>query len=152
MLISDNPGPASYNDKVLNAFNDSQSKTTSFKRNPFNQTSTRFASPSQKARNVPGPTRYHLPSFTEENLRRAVIEDGRKPPFNVAAVRRFTMIRKDAVNMPGRSNSCPWESLRFVATSTQVPVLTTFTVKRHRSSKRNFQQPIFSPAACVTSP
>jgi hypothetical protein len=104
MLISENPGPASYNDKVLNAFNDIQSKTSSFKRNPFNQSSTRFASPSQKARNAPGPTRYHLPSFAEENLRRAVIEEGRKPPFNVAAVRRFTMIRKDTANTPGKSS------------------------------------------------
>ena len=103
MPVSDVPGPATYNDKVLNAFNNIQSRTTSLRRNPFNQTSTRFHSVDYKSRYAPGPGQYQIPSFADDNLRRAVVENGRKPPFNVAAVRRYTLVRKDQPDMPGNS-------------------------------------------------
>ena len=101
MPVSDVPGPASYHDKVLNAFSSIQSRTTSLRRNPFNQTEARFHSVDYKSRYAPGPGQYRIPAFTEDNFRRAVIEQGRKPPFNVAAVRRYTLVRKDQPNMPG---------------------------------------------------
>ena len=98
------PGPATYTDKVLTAFNDSQSKPTSLKRNPFNQTSARFIGTDYKVRSAPGPGQYRIPGFADENLRKAVVEGGKKPPFNIASVRRLNMTRKDEFNTPGPSS------------------------------------------------
>ncbi|CAF3141392.1 unnamed protein product [Rotaria socialis] len=98
------PGPATYTDKVMTAFNGSQSKPTSLKRNPFNQTSARFVNLDYKVRSAPGPGQYRIPGFADENLRRAVVEGGKKPPFNIASVRRLNMARKDEYNTPGPSS------------------------------------------------
>ena len=86
----------------MSAFNTSQSKPSSLKRNPFNQTSARFVSIDYKARSAPGPGQYRIPGFADENLRRAVVENGKKPPFNVASVRGLNMARKDEYNAPGK--------------------------------------------------
>lgn len=51
---------------------------------------------------MPGPGHYRITAFTDDNLRRAAMENGKKQPFNVAAVRRLPMIRKDELNMPGK--------------------------------------------------
>ncbi|CAF1535012.1 unnamed protein product [Adineta steineri] len=101
---SDVPGPATYTDKVMTAFNSTQSKPTSLKRNPFNQTSARFVNIDYKVRSAPGPAQYRISGFTDENLRKAVVDGGKKPPFNVASVRGLTMIRKDEYNKPGPSS------------------------------------------------
>ncbi|CAF0962416.1 unnamed protein product [Adineta ricciae] len=101
---SDVPGPAAYTDKYMSAFNTSQSKPSSLKRNPFNQTSARFVSIDYKARSAPGPGQYRIPGFADENLRKAVVENGKKPPFNVASVRGLNMARKDEYNAPGPSS------------------------------------------------
>ncbi|CAF3707078.1 unnamed protein product [Rotaria sordida] len=98
------PGPATYNDKVMTAFNAIQSKPTSLKRNPFNQTSARFIGLDYKVRSAPGPGQYRIPGFADENLRKAVVEGGKKPPFNVASIRRLNMTRKDEYNTPGPSS------------------------------------------------
>ena len=55
-----------------------------------------------KARTEPGPGQYRIPGFTDESLRRALIEDGKKPPFNVATTRRFNITRKDEFYTPGK--------------------------------------------------
>ncbi len=88
----------------MTAFNSSQSKPTSLKRNPFNQTSARFVALDYKVRSAPGPGQYRIPGFADENLRKAVVEGGKKPPFNVASVRRLNMARKDEFNAPGPSS------------------------------------------------
>ena len=87
----------------MSAFNSIQSKPTSLKRNPFNQTSARFVGVDYKVRSAPGPGQYRIPGFADENLRKAVVEGGKKPPFNVATVRRLNMARKDEFNTPGKS-------------------------------------------------
>lgn len=96
------PGPATYSDKVMTAFNSTLSKPTSLKRNPFNQTSARFIETDYKARSAPGPGQYRIPGFAEENLRKALVEGGKKPPFNIASIRRLNMTKKDEFNTPGR--------------------------------------------------
>jgi len=88
----------------LTAFNNTQSKPTSLKRNPFNQTSARFVSVDYKIRSAPGPGQYRIPGFADENLRKAVVESGKKPPFNIASVRGLNMTRKDEYNSPGKSS------------------------------------------------
>lgn len=95
------PAPTAYTDKVLTAFHGTQSKPTSLKRNPFNQTSARFVSTDYKARSAPGPGQYRIPGFADESLRKAVVEGGKKPPFNVASARRWNMTRKEEFNTPG---------------------------------------------------
>ena len=57
-----------------------------------------------KSRAEPGPGQYHISGFADESLRRAVIEDGKKPPFNIASVRRLNMARKDDFYTPGQKN------------------------------------------------
>jgi hypothetical protein len=101
-LSSEVPGPATYSDKVMTAFNASQSKPSSLKRNPFNQTSARFVTVDYKVRSAPGPGQYRIPGFADENLRKAVVEGGKKPPFNIASVRRLNMASKDEFNTPGK--------------------------------------------------
>ena len=86
----------------MTAFNNIQSKPANLKRNPFNQTSARFIALDYKVRSAPGPGQYRIPGFADENLRRAVVEGGKKPPFNTASVRRVTMTRKDEFNTPGK--------------------------------------------------
>ena len=88
----------------MTAFSNTQSKPTSLKRNPFNQTSARFVSVDYKVRSAPGPGQYRIPGFADENLRKAVVEGGRKPPFNINTVRRVNMTRKDDFNTPGPSS------------------------------------------------
>lgn len=88
----------------MSAFNNTQSKPSSLKRNPFNQTSARFVTVDYKVRSAPGPGQYRIPGFADENLRKAVVEGGKKPPFNVASVRRLNMARKDEFNTPGPSS------------------------------------------------
>jgi hypothetical protein len=88
----------------MSAFSNTQSKPTSLKRNPFNQTSARFVTIDYKVRSAPGPGQYRIPGFADENLRKAVVEGGKKPPFNVASVRRLNMTRKDEFNTPGPSS------------------------------------------------
>ncbi|CAF1227660.1 unnamed protein product, partial [Didymodactylos carnosus] len=100
MPISDVPGPATYTDKVLTAFNSTLSKPTSLKRNPFNQTSVRFDK-DYKSRSAPGPGQYRIAGFADENLRKAVVEGGKKPPFNVASMRRFNLTKNDEFSTPG---------------------------------------------------
>ncbi|CAF0774130.1 unnamed protein product [Adineta steineri] len=97
------PGPGAYDDKFLSIFNSSQTKPTSIKRVPFNQTTARFVSTNYKSRSLPGPAQYHIPTFTDENTRRVAMDHGKKPPFNVAAVRRFNILPKDETNRPGPS-------------------------------------------------
>jgi len=87
---------------VLTAFNTSQTKPTSLKRTPFNQTTARFISNDYKSRNEPGPGQYHIYGFADENLRQAIVEEGIKPPFNVASVRQLNMARKDEFYRPGK--------------------------------------------------
>jgi hypothetical protein len=88
----------------MTAFNNTQAKPTSLKRNPFNQTSARFVTVDYKIRSAPGPAQYRIPGFADENLRKAVVEGGKKPPFNIASVRRLNMTRKDEFNTPGPSS------------------------------------------------
>jgi len=86
----------------MTAFNTSQTKPTSFKRIPFNQTTARFISYNYKSRSEPGPGQYRINGFTDENLRRAILQEGKKPPFNVASVRQLNMTRKDEFYTPGK--------------------------------------------------
>jgi hypothetical protein len=86
----------------MTAFNASQSKPSSLKRNPFNQTSARFVTVDYKVRSAPGPGQYRIPGFADENLRKAVVEGGKKPPFNIASVRRLNMASKDEFNTLGK--------------------------------------------------
>lgn len=88
----------------MSAFSGTQSKPSSLKRTPFNQTSARFVSVDYKARSAPGPGQYRIPGFADENLRKAVVEGGKKPPFNIASIRRLNMAKKDEFNMPGPSS------------------------------------------------
>ena len=88
----------------MTAFNNTQSKPSSLKRNPFNQTSARFVTHDYKVRSAPGPGQYRIPGFADENLRKAVVEGGKKPPFNIASVRRLNIARKDEFNTPGPSS------------------------------------------------
>ncbi len=106
----------------MTAFSGIQSKPSSLKRTPFNQTAARFLPLDYKARSAPGrqnrfnlisllfvrnhnfiagPGQYRIAGFADENLRRAVVEGGKKPPFNVASLRRLDMARRDEFNMPG---------------------------------------------------
>lgn len=87
----------------MTAFNATQSKPSSLKRNPFNQTAARFVGQDYKARSAPGPGQYRIPGFADENLRKAVVEGGKKPPFNIASVRRLNMTKKDEYNTPGKN-------------------------------------------------
>ena len=89
---------------MLSAFNNTQAKPTSLKRTPFNQTSARFVATDYKVRSAPGPGQYRVPGFADENLRKAVVEGGKKPPFNVGSMRRLNMARKDEFNTPGPSS------------------------------------------------
>ena len=86
----------------MTAFNSTLTKPTSLKRNPFNQTSARFIGTDYKARSAPGPGQYRIPGFADENLRKALVDGGKKPPFNIASVRRLTMTKKEEFNTPGR--------------------------------------------------
>ncbi len=86
----------------MTAFNASLTKPTSFKQTPFNQTAARFIASDYKSRNGPGPGQYRISGFADENLRRAFIESGKKPPFNVASIRRLNITRKDEFNTPGK--------------------------------------------------
>ncbi|CAF1351377.1 unnamed protein product [Adineta ricciae] len=98
---TDVPGPGAYNDKFLSIFNSSQVKPTTIKQVPFNQTTSRFVSPNYRTRSLPGPAQYRIAGFADENLRQAVKKNGKKPPFNVASVRRFNMAPKDETERPG---------------------------------------------------
>ncbi len=98
---SEVPGPGSYDDKFSSIFTTSQTKSTNSKQIPFNQTTPRFVS-LNKSRSMPGPSQYRITAFTDDNLRRATIENGKKPPFNVASIRRFNILRKDEYNTPGK--------------------------------------------------
>lgn len=115
--LSDVPGPGAYDEKVSNAFSSLQSRTTSLRRNPFNQTSARFDKSEFKSRYAPGPGQYRIPAFTDESFRRALIEHGRKPPFNVAAVRRYTLVRKDQPDMPGMIMLCTMQIASLISSS-----------------------------------
>lgn len=95
------PGPTTYNDKLLTAFNASQTKPSNFKRTPFNQTSKRFQPIDYKSRSEPGPGQYRISSFTEDSFRRSIIDAGKKPPFNITATRRLDITKKDDYNTPG---------------------------------------------------
>ncbi|CAF0774387.1 unnamed protein product [Rotaria sp. Silwood1] len=132
-FTSEIPGPASYNDKVLTAFNDSQTKPTSLKRTPFNQTAARFVSYDYKSTSAPGPGQYRIAGFADENLRRAVVEGGKKPPFNVTSIRKLTITRKDDYNTPGPNSydikSQPYKpkidhpSANFISSTAREPLI-----------------------------
>ncbi|CAF0787247.1 unnamed protein product [Rotaria sordida] len=132
-FTSDAPGPASYNDQVVTAFNAILTKPTSFKRTPFNQTAARFISFDYKSASVPGPGQYRIPGFADENLRRAVVEGGKKPPFNVTSMRKLPITRKDDYNTPGPSTydikSQPFKSktehpsANFISSSAREPLI-----------------------------
>ncbi|CAM2711420.1 unnamed protein product [Rotaria socialis] len=102
--ISEIPGPATYDDKIVTAFSSIFNKPTSLKRTPFNQTAARFLSFDYKSSSAPGPGQYRISSFADDNLRRAVLEGGKKPPFNVASMRRLMITRNDASQTPGPSS------------------------------------------------
>lgn len=72
------------------------------KRIPFNQTAARFSSFDYKSSHAPGPGQYRIASFADQNLRRAIYESGKKPPFNVASMRQLVMTRRDDPEMPGK--------------------------------------------------
>lgn len=100
-MPSGDPGPTTYDDRVLTAFNNSLTKPTSLKRIPFNQSAARFIPFDYKTSSAPGPGQYRIAGFTDENLRRAVVEGGKKPPFNVTSTRQLQILRKDDFNTPG---------------------------------------------------
>ena len=100
--MADAPNPTAYEDQSLTTFSTIQTKPTNLKKTPFNQTSARFLSFDYKQSSAPGPGQYHLSSFTDENLRRGVVESGKKPPFNVNSIRRLELISKDESNRPGK--------------------------------------------------
>jgi hypothetical protein len=105
MATSDVPGPAAYHDQVLTAFNNIRSKTTSLKRNPFNQTSPRFMSSDRRSRRAPGPGQYRISSFTDASVRRSLIGNKNKAPFNTSSVRLLPIVREEERNMPGKFTS-----------------------------------------------
>ncbi len=60
------------------AFNIAQSKLTKLKRNPFNQTSVNFDTPDYKVRSGLGPAQYRISVYAKGNLRKSIVEDGKK--------------------------------------------------------------------------
>lgn len=152
------PGPATYDDKVLSAFHDTQTKPTSFKQAPFNQTAARFVNNDYKLRSEPGPGQYRMTSFADQNLRRAVVDSGRKPPFNVATLRRLNMTKKDDIITPGPNtynvSAEPFKtklsnpSANFISQTAREPVIedtpgpTSYDVSRsHQALNTQQRQP-----------
>lgn len=94
------PGPGAYNEQrtALNTIN----KLSGLKKTPFLQSSTRFEGDEfSKARSAPGPGQYRLNGFSEEIMKKALIEANRKPAFGQSAQRKFNLTKKEEFNAPG---------------------------------------------------
>lgn len=94
------PGPGAYNEHrtALNTLN----KLSGLKKTPFLQSSTRFEFDNlYKARSAPGPGQYRINGFSEEIVKKALIEANRKPAFGQSAPRKFNLAKKEEFNTPG---------------------------------------------------
>lgn len=94
------PGPGAYNEHrtSLNVLN----KLAGLKKTPFLQSSTRFdLDDLYKARSAPGPGQYRFNGFSEEIMKKALIEANRKPAFGQSAMRKFNLTKKEEFNTPG---------------------------------------------------
>lgn len=97
------PGPGAYNEQrtALNSLN----KLAGLKKTPFLQSSTRFEiNDLYKARSAPGPGQYRINGFSEEIMKKALIEANRKPAFGQSAQRKFNLTKKEEYNTPGPAN------------------------------------------------
>ncbi|KAI3389163.1 hypothetical protein SNEBB_009719 [Seison nebaliae] len=98
--VNENPAPGSYVD--MKSYYESFRKNKNLKSVPFNQTDTRFKkSLSSSSLYRPSPCEYNQLSFTDENLKKAFLEFGRKPPFMSTVPRQCFSRNKLEVPGPG---------------------------------------------------
>ena len=94
------PGPGAYNEPrtALGSLN----KLSGLKKTPFLQSSTRFEMEDMyKSRSAPGPGQYRINGFTEEIVKKSLIEANRKPAFGQSAERKFAFAKKEEFLTPG---------------------------------------------------